>query len=635
MKRITLIVVILALATMACSITRATSEAPAAPQASTAVISALPTETALQPVQTILEPVSQLVPAKPSQVDLGVIYFTDFDKNDADWDEFSTENSQIAIGDSRLTIEVHRTMWETWTNPKAKPVDQPVVLETTAQLLYGAEDADYGFVCSYSGSQNYYTLAAHDDGTATIHRRKDGVPTLIAEATDLPIHKGGENHLRASCLDGFLQLEVNGILAVEVSDSELPLGSVGLLAGAYDEANIKIAYDWFAILSYQNYPSWDEEIRPVDLLYKTSFEHNDMAWQEGRGSFGDAFFREGKLEISTSNTSWVTWSIPQNLIIDTPVFIEVEAQGAEGSSYGVICGFQDADNYYGVLTDNYYAQIFQTSHGDSQTLDHVWISPTKRSDLNRLRVMCMEDKIRMDLNYEPILEVPVDLTPGAAGLVARSEYIPDTKVAFDNFSVSTAEEISRGNWDNYPEFWTYSTGFDNNDLNWDEGDWDSANLHIKDGRYQIKVNNDEWEVWALPHGLEVNSHVLVDVDAQRDFGPLDGGYGVVCSYQDSDNYYALVIDDEGYAEIYRWLNEKYEILAHSAEAPVNMGSSNFLSASCLPDRLSLEVNGQLVLDLEHDEAPLGMVGLLVRTPSEGGLQISFDNFNVTQETYQE
>ncbi len=135
MKRITLIVVILALATMACSITRATSEAPAAPQASTAVISALPTETALQPVQTILEPVSQLVPAKPSQVDLGVIYFTDFDKNDADWDEFSTENSQIAIGDSRLTIEVHRTMWETWTNPKAKPVDQPVVLETTAQLL--------------------------------------------------------------------------------------------------------------------------------------------------------------------------------------------------------------------------------------------------------------------------------------------------------------------------------------------------------------------------------------------------------------------------------------------------------------------------------------------------------------------
>jgi predicted small lipoprotein YifL len=175
----------------------------------------------------------------------------------------------------------------------------------------------------------------------------------------------------------------------------------------------------------------------------------------------------------------------------------------------------------------------------------------------------------------------------------------------------------------------YSTDFSKNDKNWDEGKHNQDEIRIRDGQMTINVQTTNWDLWTNPNDLKVTDYVVVDVDVQRIAGPEDGTYGIICDYQDLDTYYGLILADDGYAEIYRWVGGQYETLASQQGVSLNPGAMNHLTAYCGTSNLSLSVNGITVLEAPGKDLGTGNVGLIAGAFDPSNVQFAFDNFVVS------
>ncbi len=155
-----------------------------------------------------------------------------------------------------------------------------------------------------------------------------------------------------------------------------------------------------------------------------------------------------------------------------------------------------------------------------------------------------------------------------------------------------------------------------------------------DGRYRILVNESNTDIWANP-GKNFDGDVIVAVDAVRNSGPLDNDFGVLCRYQDGNNYYFFIISSDGYAAIGAVVKGDQKILSGegkmvpSPQLPTDEGATYHITASCVGNTLTLTVNGNRILTVINSQlAPTGDVGLMAGTFEETGADILFDNFIV-------
>lgn len=124
-------------------------------------------------------------------------------------------------------------------------------------------------------------------------------------------------------------------------------------------------------------------------------------------------------------------------------------------------------------------------------------------------------------------------------------------------------------------------------------------------------------------------HILVEVDAEQIAGPEDAYYGVVCRWQDAQNYYGLVVGEGGFHSIIRISDGEIAFLDQVAEAAGDVfraAGPNRIGGSCLGDRLILLINGQRFLEVRDQTFESGYVGVVVGTRSTGGAEVHFDNF---------
>ena len=165
--------------------------------------------------------------------------------------------------------------------------------------------------------------------------------------------------------------------------------------------------------------------------------------------------------------------------------------------------------------------------------------------------------------------------------------------------------------------------------------WDryADSTYISDyaeGTYRIAIQSAQTEAWANP-GFEVDD-VRIEVDAASVNGPLDNAFGVLCRYQDPDNYYFFLISGDGYAGIGLTKDGRRVLLTGDAMLPADpilQGyRTNHIRADCNGFQLSLYVNGVLVNEAQASEWPRGDVGLLAATYAEPGIDIRFDNFTM-------
>jgi len=178
----------------------------------------------------------------------------------------------------------------------------------------------------------------------------------------------------------------------------------------------------------------------------------------------------------------------------------------------------------------------------------------------------------------------------------------------------------------------YFDDFSNPGSGWDqEGDNDGI-TNYENGQYRISVTTTSMLMWATAH-KNFNGDVNIEVDATKAAGPDDNQFGVICRYQDPDNFYRFLISSDGYAVIASRKNGEARYLSadkmQPSDAILQGEATNHIRVSCIGSDLSLSINGREVARVTDTSFTSGDVGLLAGTFANTGVDILFDNFSAS------
>ena len=157
------------------------------------------------------------------------------------------------------------------------------------------------------------------------------------------------------------------------------------------------------------------------------------------------------------------------------------------------------------------------------------------------------------------------------------------------------------------------------------------------GFYAIQVNQPTQFLWSNA-GISSPQNVRIKVMAEKVAGENDDLYGVICRYQNEDNFYAFLISSDGYAGIFKRVNGgELQTLTEDAMLPsdaVTKGQAvNYLEVDCVGSHLALWVNGfevQVVKDetFSPENARAGDIGLIAGTFDAASSTIHFKELEV-------
>ncbi len=158
----------------------------------------------------------------------------------------------------------------------------------------------------------------------------------------------------------------------------------------------------------------------------------------------------------------------------------------------------------------------------------------------------------------------------------------------------------------------------------------NGTLGYADGTYQMLVQSAGYDLRAVSG--QTYGEVQIEVDATRLAGPVDNRFGLICRFQDMDNYYFFIISSDGYYAIGKIKNGAasllgQEMMAYSA-AIVQGSGPNRLRFDCIGNILTGTVNGQAVAITNDADFSGGDAGLITGAFDETGVEVSFDNFMV-------
>jgi S1-C subfamily serine protease len=175
-----------------------------------------------------------------------MVLFDDFSDNRNDWfvGDFTEGWVEIADGELVINIDLEKTfIFSTMPDEFAN-----VIMVVDIRVLQPAGDGDFGFICGYINDQNYTVLEISEDGYYTIWALVNDEEIYLADwtASDM-IPSSGTITLAAYCgSDGFA-LAVNETLLADVDASHYKPGQVGLFTGTWNQANIRVGFDEFAL----------------------------------------------------------------------------------------------------------------------------------------------------------------------------------------------------------------------------------------------------------------------------------------------------------------------------------------------------------------------------------------------------
>jgi hypothetical protein len=154
---------------------------------------------------------------------------------------------------------------------------------------------------------------------------------------------------------------------------------------------------------------------------------------------------------------------------------------------------------------------------------------------------------------------------------------------------------------------------------------------IENGVLRIETNQPGLIGWTLA-GQEIDD-VVITTRAHRVEGPDDNAFGIICRYQNPDNYYVFLISSDGHYAIGKFQsgNDGIEYLTgeglYTLSEAINIGQAeNDIQASCVGNQLTLSVNGVTVESVTDPTFVIGDIGLGASTFQPGTAVIEFDHF---------
>jgi hypothetical protein len=177
-----------------------------------------------------------------------ILFEDDFSNRSSGWDNYSDENGYTDYENGTYKIGVYGDTLFYWANPYQNFGD--VIVEVQAQKISGGDDMQYGIICRHLDVENFYALIITGDGYAAIRKRYQGSELdFITDWAQVSAINTGDagNNLRAECIGSNLSLYVNGTLAIQVNDADIPSGDAGLLAGTFEQPSTEVLFDNFVV----------------------------------------------------------------------------------------------------------------------------------------------------------------------------------------------------------------------------------------------------------------------------------------------------------------------------------------------------------------------------------------------------
>ena len=150
--------------------------------------------------------------------------------------------------------------------------------------------------------------------------------------------------------------------------------------------------------------------------------------------------------------------------------------------------------------------------------------------------------------------------------------------------------------------------------------------------FRFFVRDEGLNYWTTP-GLAFTD-TRIEADVFQYAGPAENRLGLICRYQNDQNYYFFVISADGYYAIGKKKAGEQTLLEQEAmrfSDEIKTGQAiNHLRADCQGSTLQFFANNVSLAMVEDKDFTEGDVGLLVGTFDEGNVDILFDNFIVLQ-----
>lgn len=150
--------------------------------------------------------------------------------------------------------------------------------------------------------------------------------------------------------------------------------------------------------------------------------------------------------------------------------------------------------------------------------------------------------------------------------------------------------------------------------------------------YLISINNKGGRSISTT-GLQFND-VNIQVETHKLTGSNDAYLGIVCRYQDNENYYRFFVTPDGYTGIVKVVNGLNSTLPGGKMSynhdVLQDDRTNLLEVSCVGNQLKLMVNNKLAVSAEDDQLKKGDVGIFAETGLDGAGSFIFNQFIVTK-----
>lgn len=148
--------------------------------------------------------------------------------------------------------------------------------------------------------------------------------------------------------------------------------------------------------------------------------------------------------------------------------------------------------------------------------------------------------------------------------------------------------------------------------------------------YHLALTSPDSITWAVVGPNFEN--VRIQVDSRQIGGEEDNYYGVICRYQDGNNFYAGVISSDGFSAILHLKDGTLDLISGDSfqeSVVINQHMDlNLIVFTCIGSQFQLIVNGQLIAEGEDASIPTGDVGLIIGTLSAQSSDILFDNYSL-------
>ena len=194
--------------------------------------------------------------------------------------------------------------------------------------------------------------------------------------------------------------------------------------------------------------------------------------------------------------------------------------------------------------------------------------------------------------------------------------------------LSSILDSSSGNSSDEEVLWD---DFSDKKSGWEHLQLDEGSAGYVGGTYQIAVNVPNTDIFTTYARTFANNEITVKV--ARIKGSDNNNFGIICRFQDPENFYAGQISSDGFAGIFKVKDGEYRLLGHQSMVPVPaiIGGSgeNEIKFECIEKTLSLSVNSVLADSQQDDTFKSGEIGLIAGTVDGNTGVFQFDDLTAS------